>query len=56
MAALSARVLAQVRAGTVRVSAGWVVGAADADALLADADAALSAAKRDGKDRALSYA
>jgi diguanylate cyclase (GGDEF)-like protein len=56
MAALAARLLAHVRTGTVRVSAGWVVGVPDADQLLMDADAALAAAKRDGKDRALSYA
>ena len=39
----------------MRISAGYVVGVADADQLLIDADGALAAAKRAGKDRALSY-
>ena len=38
----------------VRVSAGWVVGSGDTEQLLSDADEALAAAKRAGKDRALS--
>jgi diguanylate cyclase (GGDEF)-like protein len=57
MEALAARLLAGVRARDgVRISAGWVVGPADAEQLLAAADAALARAKRAGKDRALSYA
>ena len=57
MEALAARLLRRVRArGTVRISAGFVVGPADAEQLLIDADEALAAAKRRGKDRALSYA
>ena len=43
-------------ATSVRISAGWVVGAPDPTQLLLDADEALAAAKRAGKDRALSYA
>jgi diguanylate cyclase (GGDEF)-like protein len=57
MEALAARLMARVRTqGTVRISAGYVVGPADADQLLIDADGALAAAKRAGKDRALNYA
>jgi diguanylate cyclase (GGDEF)-like protein len=57
MEALSARVLAAIRNdGTTRVSAGWAIGAEDADALLLAADQALAQAKRGGKDRALSAA
>jgi diguanylate cyclase (GGDEF)-like protein len=57
MEALSARVLAAVRAGTeARVSAGWAIGDAGADALLLAADRALALAKHGGKDRALSAA
>jgi GGDEF domain-containing protein len=41
--------------GTVRISAGFVVGQADGDQLLIDADRALAAAKQAGKDRALAY-
>jgi diguanylate cyclase (GGDEF)-like protein len=56
MEALAERLLAEIRFGdTVRISAGWVVGAADASQLLLEADEALRAAKRDGKNRALSY-
>ena len=57
MQAVAERLMARVREGdSVRISAGWVVGASDAEQLLADADQALAAAKRGGKDRALSYA
>jgi GGDEF domain-containing protein len=57
MEALATRLLARVRQqDTVRISAGFVVGPADAEQLLIDADGALAAAKRAGKDRALSYA
>jgi diguanylate cyclase (GGDEF)-like protein len=56
MEALATRLLARVRQqDTVRISAGFVVGPADAEQLLIDADGALAAAKRAGKDRALSY-
>ena len=57
MAKLAERVLHEVRAaGSVRVSAGWVVSHRGTDQLLIEADQALAAAKRCGKDRALSYA
>jgi diguanylate cyclase (GGDEF)-like protein len=56
MAALALRLLEAVRAGdTVRISVGWAI-AADSTMLLHDADDALAAAKRGGKDRALSAA
>jgi diguanylate cyclase (GGDEF)-like protein len=57
MEALAARLLERVREqDTVRVSAGFVIGPADAEQLLRDADVALASAKRAGKDRAISYA
>jgi diguanylate cyclase (GGDEF)-like protein len=57
MAALADRVLNEVReASDVRVSAGWVVSGRGTDRLLIEADQALAAAKRSGKDRALAYA
>jgi diguanylate cyclase (GGDEF)-like protein len=57
MAALADRVMAAVRAGgPARVSAGWALGAGDADALLLAADRALAQAKRAGKDRVLAAA
>jgi diguanylate cyclase (GGDEF)-like protein len=57
MAALAERVMATVRTdGTARVSAGWAIGAGDADALLLAADRALAGAKRAGKDRVLAAA
>ncbi len=57
MAKLAERVLHEVRdSGTVRVSAGWVVSTHGTDQLLIEADQALAAAKRSGKDRALAYA
>jgi diguanylate cyclase (GGDEF)-like protein len=57
MAALADRLLARIReTESLRISAGWVVGPADADQLLGEADEALARAKRGGKDRALSYA
>ena len=57
MEALAQRLMAEIRFGdVVRISAGWVVGAPDPSQLLLEADEALAAAKRAGKDRALSYA
>jgi diguanylate cyclase (GGDEF)-like protein len=57
MEALAERVLHAVRTdGTARVSAGWAIGAGDADALLLAADRALADAKRAGKDRVLAAA
>jgi len=57
MEALAQRLMAEIRYGdTVRISAGWVVGAADPQQLLLEADEALRAAKRSGKNRALNYA
>ena len=57
MAALAERVMRAVRTdGTARVSAGWAIGAGDADALLLAADRALADAKRAGKDRVLAAA
>jgi len=57
MQALAERLLDAIRAdGSVRISAGYVVAPAEADELLREADGALAAAKRGGKDRALSYA
>jgi diguanylate cyclase (GGDEF)-like protein len=57
MEALAGRLMSRVRTqGTVRISAGFVVGPADTEQLLIDADRALAAAKRAGKDRALNYA
>jgi diguanylate cyclase (GGDEF)-like protein len=57
MEALAQRLLEDVReSATVRVSAGWVVGPGGTERLLLEADQALAAAKRSGKDRALSYA
>ena len=51
------RVLDAVRAGdTVRVSVGWAIGRRRRRSCCIDADDALAAAKRGGKDRALSYA
>ena len=56
MEALAQRLMAEIRFGdVVRISAGWVVGEAEASQLLLEADEALAAAKRAGKDRALSY-
>lgn len=56
MEALAQRLMAQIRFGDqVRISAGWVVGDAEPSQLLLEADEALRAAKRDGKDRALAY-
>jgi diguanylate cyclase (GGDEF)-like protein len=57
MAALAERVMRTVRTdGVARVSAGWAIGAGDADALLLAADRALADAKRAGKDRVLAAA
>ncbi|HEX6024372.1 MAG TPA: GGDEF domain-containing protein [Solirubrobacter sp.] len=57
MAALADRVLDEVRGtSSVRVSAGWVVSGRGTEQLLLEADQALAAAKRGGKDRALAYA
>jgi len=54
MAILAERLLATIRAGgSVRVSAGWVVGNGDTEQMLADVDEVLAEAKRRGKDRAL---
>ncbi len=48
--------MSEIRYGDiVRISAGWVVGRADPQQLLLEADEALRAAKRGGKNRALSY-
>ena len=56
MEALAQRLMSEIRFGDiVRISAGWVVGAADPQQLLLEADEALRAAKRGGKNRALSY-
>lgn len=56
MEALAQRLMSEIRYGDiVRISAGWVVGAADPQQLLLEADEALRAAKRGGKNRALSY-
>lgn len=56
MQALAQRLMAEMRIGdVVRISAGWVVGDADPSRLMLEADEALRVAKRDGKDRALSY-
>ena len=53
MAALALRVLDAVRTGDpVRVSVGWAI-AVGSDKLMRDADDALAAAKRGGKDQAL---
>ena len=55
MAALAVRLLDAVRRGdSVRVSVGWAIAAGSDESLLHDADDALAAAKRGGKDRALS--
>ena len=52
MAALALRVLDAVRTGDrVRVSVGWAI-AAGSEKLMHDADDALAAAKRSGKDQA----
>jgi diguanylate cyclase (GGDEF)-like protein len=57
MQALAERLMSRVRTqGTVRISAGFVVGPADPEQLLIDAARALAAAKQAGKARALSYA
>jgi diguanylate cyclase (GGDEF)-like protein len=57
MESLAQRLLTDVRASaTVRISAGWAVASGGCERLLNDADQALAAAKRSGKDRALSYA
>jgi diguanylate cyclase (GGDEF)-like protein len=58
MAALADRLLDRVRQGeSVRISVGWAITAGlDDERLLHDADDALAAAKRGGKDRALSAA
>jgi diguanylate cyclase (GGDEF)-like protein len=56
MEALAQRLMSEIRFGDiVRISAGWVVGAANPTELLREADEALRAAKRGGKNRALSY-
>jgi diguanylate cyclase (GGDEF)-like protein len=56
METLAQRLLAEVRAdGRLRVSAGWAVSERGTDTLLLEADQALAAAKRAGKDRALAY-
>ena len=56
MEALAQRLMAEIRFGdAVRISAGWVVGDSEPSQLLLEADEALRAAKRDGKNRALSY-
>lgn len=57
MEALAQRLMTEIRYGdVVRISAGWVVGPADPQQLLLEADEALRAAKRGGKNRALNYA
>jgi diguanylate cyclase (GGDEF)-like protein len=57
MAALAVRLLDTVRQGdSVRISVGWAIAAGSDESLLHDADDALAAAKRGGKDRALSAA
>ena len=57
MAALAVRLLDTVRRGnSVRVSVGWAIAAGSDESLLHDADDALAAAKRGGKDRALAAA
>jgi diguanylate cyclase (GGDEF)-like protein len=57
MEALAGRLLDAVRRGDgVRVSVGWAIAAGSHESLLHDADEALAAAKRAGKDRALSAA
>jgi GGDEF domain-containing protein len=54
MAALAVRLLDAIRRGdTVRISVGWAIAAGSEESLLHDADDALRAAKRGGKDRAL---
>jgi diguanylate cyclase (GGDEF)-like protein len=55
MQALAERLMTEIRDGVVRISAGWVVGAPEPSQLLLEADRALRAAKRDGKNRALAY-
>jgi diguanylate cyclase (GGDEF)-like protein len=56
MQALAQRLIAEIRRGdVVRISAGWVVDDAAPSQLLLEADEALRAAKREGKNRALSY-
>jgi diguanylate cyclase (GGDEF)-like protein len=56
MEALAERVLNEVRTtSSVRISAGWVECGQGTDRLLIEADQALAAAKRSGKDRALAY-
>ncbi|MBE2318060.1 GGDEF domain-containing protein [Solirubrobacter sp. CPCC 204708] len=56
MAALAERLMREIRFGElVRISAGWVIGPANPDQLLLEADEALRAAKREGKNRALAY-
>jgi diguanylate cyclase (GGDEF)-like protein len=57
METLADRLLDIVRRGDgVRVSVGWAIGAGTHESLLHHADEALAAAKRGGKDRALSAA
>jgi len=57
MAALAVRLLDTVRRGnSVRISVGWAIAAGSDESLLHDADDALAAAKRGGKDRALAAA
>ena len=54
MAALAVRLLDAIRRGdTVRISVGWAIAAGSDESLLNEADDALAAAKRGGKDRAL---
>ena len=56
MAALAERLLDAVRARQLAsaISVGWAIAAGSDESLLHDADDALAAAKRGGKDRALS--
>src|SRR4051794_8564869 len=57
MTALSYRLLETVRQGdVVRISVGWAIASGSDESLLHDADDALAAAKRGGKDRALAAA
>jgi diguanylate cyclase (GGDEF)-like protein len=54
MAALAGRLLDTVRGGdSVRISVGWAIAPTPGEGLLREADEALAAAKRSGKDRAL---
>ncbi|MDA0183576.1 GGDEF domain-containing protein [Solirubrobacter phytolaccae] len=56
METLAQRLMSEIRYGDiVRISAGWVVGPSEPQQLLLEADEALRAAKRTGKNRAVSY-